>query len=210
MNIGEIILTNDIQAQIDEITSNTSNSRIFFKSDFSIDDAKMAIEESFVSSNTMKHIILAGDKFNIYAQNALLKILEEPPYNTHFTLITKSKNAILPTIISRMIVRNKKTKTIIKDFEIPLENLTLEAIMKFVNKLNNVNVKREEIKEYIESLLFSVKKANIVLNSDELDYFNRAILQLESYENPKYILLQLLLMILEHKRKYSRRKHNVY
>ena len=33
--------------------------------------------------------------------NALLKILEEPPENTTLILVTDSKNALLPTVISR-------------------------------------------------------------------------------------------------------------
>ncbi|MFH2019348.1 MAG: hypothetical protein ABII80_01940 [bacterium] len=35
------------------------------------------------------------------AQNALLKMLEEPPSHTHFLLTTPTKTALLPTILSR-------------------------------------------------------------------------------------------------------------
>ena len=38
--------------------------------------------------------------------NKLLKILEEPPVNTYFILITSSIQAILPTIISRCQISN--------------------------------------------------------------------------------------------------------
>ena len=38
--------------------------------------------------------------------NKLLKILEEPPVNTYFILITSSIHAILPTIISRCQISN--------------------------------------------------------------------------------------------------------
>lgn len=46
-------------------------------------------------------IIDDSDKMNTISQNAFLKILEEPPNNTIFILITANINNILPTIVSR-------------------------------------------------------------------------------------------------------------
>ncbi len=46
-------------------------------------------------------VIDAIDDCNQMAANALLKILEEPPKNSLFILISHQKNAILPTILSR-------------------------------------------------------------------------------------------------------------
>ncbi|MFN3869989.1 MAG: DNA polymerase III subunit [Aquificaceae bacterium] len=42
-----------------------------------------------------------ADAMNPYAQNALLKVLEEPPPDTHFILISQRIEKILPTIKSR-------------------------------------------------------------------------------------------------------------
>lgn len=46
-------------------------------------------------------IIDAYKNITIEAQNALLKILEEPPSNTILTIITAKKELFLPTILSR-------------------------------------------------------------------------------------------------------------
>ncbi|WP_457553450.1 DNA polymerase III subunit [Desulfobacula sp.] len=46
-------------------------------------------------------LILNADRMNIQAQNALLKMLEEPPEKTFFILIATSISLFLPTIISR-------------------------------------------------------------------------------------------------------------
>ena len=46
-------------------------------------------------------VILDADKMNDEAQNALLKILEEPPQDTVFILTAKSEKNLLPTIPSR-------------------------------------------------------------------------------------------------------------
>ena len=49
--------------------------------------------------------VLCGiEKASIPAQNALLKILEEPPVNTGFLLIQSEGSLVLPTIISRCIL----------------------------------------------------------------------------------------------------------
>jgi DNA polymerase-3 subunit delta' len=46
-------------------------------------------------------LILSADKMNIQAQNALLKVLEEPPGNTFFILAATGISSLLPTILSR-------------------------------------------------------------------------------------------------------------
>jgi DNA polymerase-3 subunit delta' len=47
------------------------------------------------------HIMWQADKLNITAANKLLKIIEEPPANTLFLLITENYEQLLPTILSR-------------------------------------------------------------------------------------------------------------
>jgi len=46
-------------------------------------------------------LILTADRMNIQAQNALLKMLEEPPEKTCFILIATRMAFLLPTIVSR-------------------------------------------------------------------------------------------------------------
>jgi DNA polymerase-3 subunit delta' len=46
-------------------------------------------------------LISDADLMNVQAQNALLKVLEEPPKNTFFILTTTLVSTLLPTIISR-------------------------------------------------------------------------------------------------------------
>ena len=46
-------------------------------------------------------VINDAHTLNINAQNAMLKILEEPPVSTIFILVAAKKNLLLPTIISR-------------------------------------------------------------------------------------------------------------
>ena len=55
-------------------------------------------------ANSRVFIIDFADTMNDRSQNALLKILEEPPGNTVFILIAESKASFLETIISRCVI----------------------------------------------------------------------------------------------------------
>lgn len=54
------------------------------------------------SRNTRIYIIDDADRMNTQAQNAFLKLLEEPAPHVHFLLLTHSDTRILPTILSRV------------------------------------------------------------------------------------------------------------
>lgn len=59
-----------------------------------------------------------ADTLTSEAQNALLKVLEEPPVHTFFLLIAKTEEAFLPTVLSRCtVVKEKKEATPISDEE---------------------------------------------------------------------------------------------
>ncbi len=47
------------------------------------------------------YIIKDGQKMNIQAQNALLKLFEEPPESAVFFILTDKRESLLPTVISR-------------------------------------------------------------------------------------------------------------
>jgi len=72
---------------------------------FTIDDSrevKSAAETKPVSESAKKIFILTMNGITIEAQNALLKLLEEPPEYAHFFLIIPSTHLLLPTVKSRL------------------------------------------------------------------------------------------------------------
>lgn len=63
--------------------------------------------DAFVKSHSASHrifIIEDAHRMNEQAQNALLKVLEEPPKNVVFILLVTSKTMLLDTIISRCVL----------------------------------------------------------------------------------------------------------
>jgi len=74
---------------------------------FTIDDArelKLSHENKATSIEGKKIFILDIKAITIEAQNALLKLLEEPSVGSHFFLIVPSISLLLPTVLSRMLV----------------------------------------------------------------------------------------------------------
>ena len=71
---------------------------------FKIDEIRKIRNDVFVmpsESDFHIYILDNADKMTIQAQNALLKVLEEPPEEVVFILLASSKNSLLPTVISR-------------------------------------------------------------------------------------------------------------
>src|SRR3990167_8988093 len=63
-------------------------------------------------------VIEAYGNITIEAQNALLKVLEEPPANTLIIISTSKKELILPTIISRCkVIELKENNTVLSEDE---------------------------------------------------------------------------------------------
>lgn len=63
--------------------------------------------EAFVKAHSAAHrvfIIEDAHRMNEQAQNALLKVLEEPPKNVVFILLAPSKTVLLDTIVSRCVL----------------------------------------------------------------------------------------------------------
>ena len=81
------------------IPSGTANS-------FHVDTVRNIINDAYVQPNEADYkvyILANAHCMNPNAQNALLKILEEPPKYVVFILTTESKSALLSTVLSRSV-----------------------------------------------------------------------------------------------------------
>ena len=150
------------------------NYRLFFEEEFKVDNVKEVIREAYIAEDETKYIILIAKNYNIYAQNALLKILEEPPKNIIFILVAPSKTIFLPTIRSRMTIQKWDIKKERKSLDIDLNRLSLKDIFLFLKE--NRFLKKEESKEIIEAMLSeALLKYDITLNEKEMERFQKAL-----------------------------------
>lgn len=71
------------------------------ESDVRADDVRDVIEQSYTLVDRTVYIFPDFHRMSSAAQNALLKITEEPPNNAYFLLTTENVSMILSTILSR-------------------------------------------------------------------------------------------------------------
>ena len=84
-------------------------------------------------------IIDFADTLNEQSQNALLKVLEEPPGNAIFILIAESKASLLDTILSRCIVLtlSNPEADVALDYILKSENYSKEDILSALSSCQN-------------------------------------------------------------------------
>ena len=83
-----------------------------------------------------KIFLVSANSFLLEAQNALLKIFEEPIENTHFFIVMPSVDSLLPTLVSRfyLIKTNNNQNIISKDAQKFL-GMSLKERLDFVKEL---------------------------------------------------------------------------
>ena len=197
---NQIVVANDFEKILDFLKAKIAPEflHIIESDEFKVEDAKEAVKEAYLASSQEKYIVLAAKKYNIYSQNALLKILEEPPKNIVFIILTRSKSSLLPTIRSRLSIVVKKEHSN-SSFYIDVRDIDLRFIYEFLQE--NKRIEKDEAKNIIKSLLNSVYERNLKLKEDELDFFSKAVMLIELNSNIPNILTTLFLIILEAKRR---------
>ena len=198
MSGSRLLISADIEKAKEHILNELSNSNIktFFKDDFLLEDAKEVTREAYIAESKEKFLILAAKSYNIYAQNSLLKILEDSPRNISFILIAPSKTVFLPTIRSRLVTQTLKNEK--KDFviELSFKNLDLEDIYLFVKEHQRVS--KPLLKEIVQVILKkAVNEEGINLSEKELDIFQTALHLCELNGRANFILSTVLLVLLK-------------
>lgn len=69
---------------------------------FTVDDAR-ALADTVQRASSERVIVVAVRRFFHEAQNALLKVFEEPPSGTTLVLVLEGAGALLPTLRSRLV-----------------------------------------------------------------------------------------------------------
>lgn len=158
-----------------------------------------------------KAIILKNSQdITTEAQNALLKILEEPPPNTIVILTASNKETLLPTILSRCkIIKLKKTFDLSeKEFvrhQTILASLTTLSINEKLKLAQDYGKNKEEASIFLEKIIITARQQliNIINESPDnqtLSSRNILISLQKTYTiikttnaNPRMILENLLL-----------------
>lgn len=135
------------------------------KQSINVDQARNIRADAYIAPSELEikvYILHAADKMNAQAQNALLKILEEPPTFASFILFSSNLAAFLPTVRSRCqlvyvdadekkisVKSSKLHQTVERTIEVLAGNRKSELVDIFSSFSND----RQEFRDYITVMM---------------------------------------------------------
>ncbi|CAA6800938.1 MAG: DNA poymerase III subunit delta [uncultured Sulfurovum sp.] len=163
--------------------------------EFLVEHAQLAISKAYIASENLNYIILIAPKFSDVSQNRLLKILEEPPKNKAFIIITESKSALLDTIQSRLPINILHDNHKEEHLSLDVKNLNLTKVYEFVQE--NSRISSTECKVLVENIsLEAMKSGKYNLDESTLKVFSDCVKALDLGSPVTFVLNVLLLKLL--------------
>ncbi len=202
MLTSQVIVTQDIEETLNKLEALRHDERIvkIVKEDaFLVDDARVAIEKAYMASEALTVIIMAAKTFSPVVQNKLLKVIEEPPPQTAFILVTVSKATILPTIRSRLPIVVLAASQMQEDLGLDLHNLSLQQVYDFVQTHKRTDAKT--MKPIVECIAKEAMLGGAYsLDETALQLFAQSCKALDAGSPPQFVLITLLLKLLARKK----------
>lgn len=173
--------------KIDKIDIDSIN----FEKSVGIEDVRGIQEKIYlkpIKGKTKAIILKAYNGLTIEAQNALLKILEEPPNNTIVLLLVETVSQVLPTIISRcknITIDDKREKFSKKEADQIVEvlsSLSTSGVGKRLRLAQDFGKSREETIIWLEKMI-------IILRKNIIEEINKNVV-FEQFEQNKIKILQ--------------------
>ena len=201
--LNKIVVTSDFENLKTKLEDEfgINNLRFYVSDDFLLENAKEVIAEAYIAEKDEKILVIHANSFRTEAQNALLKIIEEPPRNIKFIIATQSKNLLLPTIRSRMLIENNLTKKPKITLDLNLRALSLKELTSFIDqKIADEQAQKfgkNELKELVGVIVTKAVDAGYKFSGDEMDYFFSLIKLADLNAKSHAVLTPLLLTIFQ-------------
>jgi len=198
---SHILISWDIESNFERLKSELYPHRVIgFIEDgeFKIEHAKAVINEAYISESQTKYIVLGAKNFNAISQNALLKVLEEPPKNIEFIIISATKSNLLPTVRSRLPILKGDVNCETVEIELNLLKIDYSQVFAFLKE--HARISKGDAKLLVEALY---KRATVIdkllLSEQQLDNFDKAYRLLELNSRPQNVLAMLLMSFISEK-----------
>ena len=201
--LNKIVVTSDFESLKAKLESEfgINNLRFYVSDDFLLENAKEVIAEAYIAEKDEKILVIHANSFRAEAQNALLKIIEAPPRNIKFIIATQSKNLLLPTIRSRMLIENNLTKKPKITLDLNLKTLSLKEITSFIDqKIADEQAQKfgkNELKDLVGVIVTKAVDNGYKFSGDEIDYFFSLIKLADLNAKSHAVLTPLLLTIFQ-------------
>ena len=126
-----------------------------------VDDVRILIKQASELGCSTLFLICSAEQMTNQAQNALLKLAEEPPKRCFIVLATRLLGALLPTIRSRaniLVNRSNEPETVVSDVLRELatkvyDNLDNISYSNLFNILTHVGKEKEKQAEFLQAML---------------------------------------------------------
>nr|MBP3724813.1 DNA polymerase III subunit delta' [Campylobacter sp.] len=200
---SKIIISNDFEAiKTEFLCDKDPNYLRFFEFENAlVENAREIINEAYIAESKEKTIIVHAKKFGLEWQNALLKILEEPPRNIVFVIVSPEKNLLIPTIRSRLIMENRTKKPNMKPLNLDLTRLDLKTAYNFIDEQINLEkedkLNKNELLILLKNIVCKALDLGIKFKSEDLEYFAKLYKLAELNAKVPQILTPLLLLIIK-------------
>lgn len=194
---SHILICKNVEKALEQLEEQFEHTRhlLFHKDEFLMDDAKEVIKEAYIAESSDKYLILAAKSYRIEAQNALLKILEEPPHHIVFVVVAPSKTTLLPTIRSRLphqelVVTQERVM-----IDLPLNRLDLSDIYEYVQA--HQSIEKNSLKELVQAIIYeAIHRFRLRFSEKELEHFQKLLHLAELNSRAQTVLTSLLLSIM--------------
>lgn len=195
---SHVVLSHDFDSEKQALIENIEPEflRIFDCQELKLEDAHELIAQAYLTSSKTKTLAIFAYSYNHFAQNTLLKILEEPPSQTRFIIHAVARHKLLPTIFSRLVVFDRRNKSLREAFPLDIVNLNLTSIYTYTKELEKQHCSTEQGVELVARLLDSIAKSPLMLNENDLYRFDKAVEALTSKQPAHLVILPLLLSLL--------------
>jgi DNA polymerase-3 subunit delta' len=191
---GHILIGSDIEAEISRLENELKPYRVvsFYEENFKIEHAKLVTAEAYISESQTKYIVIGATEFTDVAQNSLLKLLEEPPANIEFIIISPTKSNLLPTVRSRLPLLKTRSSHETEILDINLARIDYKEVFDFLKQ--HARVSKNEAKALVEALFYKATVVDkLILSQTQLDNFDKAYRLLDLNSRAQSVFAMLLM-----------------
>lgn len=164
-------------------------------SHFGIDDSRkiQGMQNYRGFSGSRKIFLFCVDSMNHEAQNALLKVFEEPTEGTHFFIITSSLERFLPTLLSRVVViRHSSVDAQNEDFDAKVVSFLQAPYSVRLEAMKSIIDAKDKVKAqlFVERLIALVHRRKLFLDRHDI---YETLVRFQSFLRDRSSSLKLIL-----------------
>ena len=197
---GHILISSELEVEIERLELELKPYRVvkFLEENFKIEHAKAVVHEAYISESQTKYIVLAALEFTAVAQNSLLKLLEEPPPNIEFIIISPTKSNLLRTVRSRLPILKVNASHTKVSISLNLARIDYKEVFAFLKE--HARVKKNDAKDLVEALFYQATVLDrLILTPAQLDNFDKAYRLLDLNSRPQSVLAMIIMSFVREK-----------